>query len=56
VKEKGKITNTGYQELCKVKDRLATKELKDLVTRDIFRKIGTTGKGTYYMSLSQNFI
>lgn len=49
VKEKGKITNTEYQELCKVKDRLATKELKDLVTRDIFRKIGTTGKSTYYI-------
>ncbi len=49
VKEKGQITNKEYQELCKVKDRLATKELKDLVTRDIFKKIGTTGKGTYYI-------
>ena len=49
VKEKGQITNKEYQELCKVKDRLATKELKDLVTRDIFKKIGTTGKGTHYI-------
>lgn len=49
VKEKGKITNKEYQELCNVKDRLATKELKDLVNRDVFKKIGTTGKGTYYI-------
>ncbi len=53
VKEKERITNKEYQELCKVKDRLATKELKDLVTRDIFKKIGTTGKGTYYIIKEQ---
>jgi ATP-dependent DNA helicase RecG len=49
VKEKGLITNKEYQELCKVKERLATKELKDLVIKEIFNKIGTTGKGTYYI-------
>ncbi len=49
VKEKGQITNKEYQELCNVKDRLATKELKDLVNKDVFKKIGTTGKGTYYI-------
>ncbi len=49
VKEKGQITNKEYQELCNVKDRLATMELKDLVNKDVFKKIGTTGKGTYYI-------
>ncbi|KKH46863.1 helix-turn-helix domain-containing protein [Methanosarcina sp. 1.H.A.2.2] len=48
VKEKGKITNKEYQEICEVKERLATMELKDLVEKGIFEKIGSRGRGTHY--------
>ena len=49
VKEKGKITNKEYQAVCGVKERLATMELKDLVEKGIFEKVGSTGKGTHYI-------
>ena len=49
VKEKGKITNTEYQILCKLKKRQTTDDLKDLENKDIFMRIGSTGKGTYYI-------
>ena len=48
VKEKGKITNTEYQILCKLKKRQTTDDLKYLEKKNIFIRIGSTGKGTYY--------
>lgn len=48
VKEKGKITNKEYQKLCGVKKRQATNDLKELESKGIFERIGTTGKGVYY--------
>lgn len=48
VKEKGKITNKEYQRLCGVRERSATIELGGLVSKGIFDKHGTTGRGTYY--------
>lgn len=49
VKEKGKITNTEYQEICKTTKRTASRDLKELVSSGIFEQIGTTGKGTEYV-------
>ena len=49
VKEKGKITNKEYQEVCNIKKRQATDDLKALEDRSIFERIGITGKGTYYI-------
>ncbi|MBU0712267.1 putative DNA binding domain-containing protein [bacterium] len=49
VKEKGKITNTEYQILCKLKKRQTTDDLKDLENKNIFMRIGSTGKGTHYI-------
>ncbi len=49
VKENGKITNKEYQELCKVQKRQSTDDLKKLEEKEIFNRIGTTGKGTYYV-------
>ena len=49
VKEKGKITNTEYQILCKLKKRQTTDDLKDLENKNIFIRIGSTGKGTHYI-------
>ena len=53
VKEKGKITNKEYQENFGIKKRQATNDLKVLEEKEIFEKIGTTGKGTYYVLKKQ---
>ena len=49
VNVKGKITNTEYQVLGKLKKRQATDDLKDLENKEIFERVGSTGKGTYYI-------
>jgi len=49
VKENGEITNKKYQEICEVKERLATMELKDIVEKGIFEKVGSRGRGTHYI-------
>lgn len=49
VKENGKITNTEFQELADTSERTASRDLSDLVSRQIFDQIGTTGKGTSYI-------
>lgn len=48
VKEKGRITNSEYQNFYKVGKRYASEELASLVDKGILEKIGKTGKGTYY--------
>jgi ATP-dependent DNA helicase RecG len=48
VKEKGKITNKEYQRICDTSERTATRDLSGLVSKGIFKQIGTTGKGTEY--------
>jgi len=49
VKETGKITNKKYQEICEVKKRQATDDLRQLEDKEIIERIGKTGKGTYYI-------
>jgi ATP-dependent DNA helicase RecG len=49
VKEKGRITNTEYQNVTGVLKREAGRDLKELVDKGVFEKPGSaTGKGTYY--------
>lgn len=48
VKERGKITNKEYQEICGIKKRQATDDLKELEDKVILERVGKTGKGTYY--------
>jgi len=48
VKKNGKITNKEYQEINNVKKRQASIELADLLNKQIFERIGKTGKGTFY--------
>jgi ATP-dependent DNA helicase RecG len=45
-KKMGKITNKEYQELCNVKKRQATDDLKKLEDKGVLERIGITGKGT----------
>ncbi len=49
VKEKGRITNKEYQELNKISKPMTSIDLKGLVDKKIFEKLGTTGRGTKYI-------
>jgi ATP-dependent DNA helicase RecG len=49
VKQKGKITNKEYQEICSTSERTATRDLSNLVSIGLFEQIGITGKGTEYV-------
>lgn len=49
VKEKGKITNKDYREVCQTSERTATRDLSRLVSLKVFEQIGITGKGTEYV-------
>jgi ATP-dependent DNA helicase RecG len=46
-KEKGKITNSGYQEINDTSDRSASRDLENLVNVGVFKRMGRK-KGTYY--------
>jgi len=45
----GSVTNSTYQKLVGIAKRTAHRDLTDLVAKGIFEKVGTTGKGTYYV-------
>ena len=50
VKEKGKISNTDFQELYNVSKATATRDLTELVEKyELFEKLGQTGAGTTYV-------
>jgi len=49
VKQNGSITNKQYQEIGKVTDRTALRDIKELIWKKVFHKIGTTGRGTHYV-------
>jgi ATP-dependent DNA helicase RecG len=48
VKSKEKITNREYQEINAITKKTASRDLTELVNISLFRKQGTTGKGTSY--------
>ena len=48
VKAKGEITNQEFQKLLNVAKRTVTNDLEDLVKRQLFEKVGTRGRGTFY--------
>ncbi|MGA1823593.1 MAG: ATP-binding protein [bacterium] len=49
LKVQGKIGNKEYQETFGVSKPTASRHLDALVGKGVLTKIGTTGKGTYYM-------
>lgn len=49
IKEKRKVNNKEYQKLYGLKKRQASDDLKQLETKGILHKVGTTGRGTYYV-------
>ncbi len=48
VKEKGKITNKEYQSLNTISERTASRELSDLVEKQVFNSSETKGAGSYF--------
>ncbi len=49
VKEKGRITNKEYQTINEISKQMASIDLKGLVDRKIFDRLGKTGRGTEYI-------
>ena len=48
VKEKGKITNSDYQEINEIAERTASRDLADLVSKKIIINSGLKGAGAFY--------
>ncbi|KAA0259124.1 DeoR family transcriptional regulator [Deferribacter autotrophicus] len=49
VQEHGRITNKEYRQIFNVSERTARNDLKELCEKEIFQKIGETGRSTYYI-------
>jgi predicted HTH transcriptional regulator len=49
LRERGRISNQEYQDLLGVAKRTAHRDLADLLEKGVVVRIGTTGKGTYYV-------
>lgn len=49
VKIRGRITNRDHRELTGVVIRTASRDLEDLVDKGILRRVGATGRSTYYV-------
>jgi len=49
IKKNGSITNKQYQELTKITDRTALRDIKNLINKRVLLKIGTTGRATHYV-------
>jgi len=54
-KEKGRITNKEYQQIANTIKRTASRDLKELIDKDVLIKIGDSGKGTYYTLKGTNW-
>jgi len=48
VKEKGKITNKEYMEIAGISKATATRDLRELVEKKVFKQYGTKGQGIFY--------
>ena len=48
VKDKGKISNKEYQEIFSVARMTATRDLKELVEKNVLKSSDTKGAGSYY--------
>lgn len=48
VKEKGKVTNKEYQTINSISERTASRELSDLVEKEVLKSSETKGAGSYF--------
>jgi ATP-dependent DNA helicase RecG len=49
LKARTRIANSEYQALVRVARATATRDLDGLLIKGVLEKVGTTGKGTYYV-------
>jgi len=49
IKTHGQMTNSEYQETVSVSRATASRDLDELVTKGVWEKVGTTGRGTHYV-------
>ncbi|OIP48194.1 MAG: hypothetical protein AUK28_05245 [Desulfobacterales bacterium CG2_30_60_27] len=49
IKTKGRLSNMDYQQAFSVSKPTASRDMEDMVRKGVLEKIGTTGKGTYYV-------
>ena len=49
IKEKGKITNKEYQELCDVSQPTANRDLQDMVDKNVLKQEGKKGQQIIYV-------
>ncbi|NOZ76917.1 MAG: Fic family protein [Euryarchaeota archaeon] len=49
VLRKGKITNKEYQQLCKVSQATAKRDLQEMVDKNVLEQVGRKGRGIYYV-------
>lgn len=54
VREKGKITNKEFREIFGVAERTALRDLSDLLIKNVFEKIGKTGRKAEYFLIPPN--
>ncbi|MGJ1321529.1 hypothetical protein ACR780_02475 [Sphingobacterium faecium] len=47
-REKGKITNSDYQVLTGISRETATRDIKELIDKKLFKSSGIRGAGAYY--------
>lgn len=48
VREHTRITNTDYRRLADTIKKTASRDLDDLIAKGVLKRVGTTGRGTYY--------
>jgi len=53
IKKTGRISNSEYQKISGVSRATATRDLDELFSKGILKKVGTTGKGTHYVLLKK---
>jgi Fic family protein len=47
--QQGKITNREYQQLCKVSQATAKRDLQEMVDKGVLEQVGKKGRGIYYV-------
>lgn len=54
LKTTGRITSADYQRLTTASRQTATRDLDELAKLEVIRRVGTTGRGTYYVLNAPN--
>jgi ATP-dependent DNA helicase RecG len=56
LKARQRITNSEYQTIVGVSRATASRDLEELLAKGVLEKVGTTGKGTYYLLAKKRLV